>query len=478
MTQTPKLLAALCALAAIFCSCAGSKQHPDLVLHELKGPVKEVVLNVQSADQDKRPLDAPLIFTYAFSADGSLLSEDGKTFTHDDFKRDDSGRLIEIQNNQDGEVFIDETRNYTYNGSHAYPDTIFVRISGEVSNYTTTANTYDEEGNLISAHNRLVFDGNISDSRITYEILERDAQGNWTKRFATITETEQLLDENCELGAPVTQTRYMLQTRHITYWDAPEQSASSAPSTSTAADEAEPSIFDECYDKQNLESVVFYVAQRDAKAYERPDATSPVVEEQGCAQGVKIMAESGAASFTEYDEDWYEWSWRGESYYFKRSDFERKTLQVCRRIATSFIQSGKEMWFRAEDGSTITLSILDTNGYTFHPLEEGSQEIFNLKVGKQVYIMQFGGEYGSEPYVLGQEDDFVSLCGMGSYISRTPNDVNDCEGVAIGSKLTCDAWHVIFPDPDFCFEVYYVPTEQALLLNGALYHFIKTTDIE
>ncbi|MBQ0049586.1 MAG: hypothetical protein KBT12_05050 [Bacteroidales bacterium] len=478
MRHTAKLLLAVCALAVILTSCAGSKQHPDLTLYELKGEVRQVVVDIQNTDADKAPLGEPVRFTYTFAKDGSLLAEDDKTFAKEDLKRDENGRLIELQINQSGEVDIQETRSYTYTGSHAAPDTIFTRISGEFSNATTTSNTYDADGNLLAARMLEVFDGNTLESECKYQILERDAQGNWTKRFATITETEQLLDENCELGSPEFRTRYQMETRQITYWGDAEPSETPVLADGDHAGEAEPSIFDECYDKQGMEELIYYVALRDTRGHEQPEASSPTVEEQFYGKGFKVMAESGAASFSDYDKDWLEWSWRGESYYFKRADFERKSVQVCRRLNTNFIPSGKEMWFRADDGSTITLSIMEKNGHRFHPLEEGSQEVLGLNVGENVYLMQFGGEYGSEPYVLSEEEGFVKLCGMGSYISRSEGDVNDCDGVVIGSKLTCDAWHVVFPDPDFCFEVYYVPSEEALMLYGTLYRFDKTTDID
>lgn len=477
MMHTSKILAAGCVVAALS-SCSSTKQSPDLTLYELCGQVKEVTIDYQSVDKDKNPLDEPYRLTITFDKEGTLLTEDTTTFSKEDFKRDDQGRLIELQNNKIGEVVLNETRSYTYSSDKAQPDTIFTRISGEYSYSTTLTNTYDADGNLLSSHSASVFDGNMLESDYSYSILESDAQGNWTKRFATITETEQLLDENCELGAPTTQVRYTLETRYITYWDGKEQNEAPALADGDDPAEEEPSIFDDCYDKRSMQELVYYVALRDTKGHESPDASSPTVDEQFYGKGSSVMAESGATSFSEYDSEWYEWSWRGESYYFKRSDFERMSLQVCSRLATSFINPGKMMWFQAADGSTITLSILDKNGHKFHALDEGSAEVMNLNVGEQVYIMQYGGEYGSEPYVLNEEDGFVSLCGMGSYISRTKGDVNDCEGVVINGQLTCDAWHTIFPDPDFSFETYYVPSEQALMLNGTLYHFLKEEDME
>ena len=463
------------ALAAVLTSCTvGAKQSPDLALYGLRGQVKNASTLISDVDAKMQSLsDGGFTTTLSFSKDGLLKEENACTFKAGDLKRDGEGRIVEMAWSGvygDG-VEYGETRSYVYQAG-LQPDTIVSQSTGEMSITTTTVPTYDGDGNVLTSHNLQVMDGSEISEQLMYEILESDAQGNWTRRFRTTTTTSRWLKEDGTLGEPEVETTYKLEQRTISYWDAADNADAAAPEAKAEEKpDGDADGFDGCYRKSDLQELVYYVATRQTSAYESPTSAQPMVGGDTYEEGYKVMAESGAASFSEYDKDWYVFDWRGETTYFKRADFERRSVQCTSLISTSLIKPGKELWFKAADGSTITLSILATDGHKFTPLSDS--DVYGIHIGENVYIMQFGGEYGGEPFVLSEEKGYVSLCGMGSYISRTEGDVNDCTGVVINGALTCDAWHVCFPDPDFNYEVYYVPSEKALLLNGDLYRFEK-----
>ncbi len=153
----------------------------ELGLFELRGPVKSCKLTARWGNT----------ITRTFDEKGMWLTIDGKkisSFYGHGIKRDDKGRIVS--------GMMDSAENkeeYTYNDngtvakySLAYYDTT------EEDEYT-----YDSDGNLVSKH---VEEGGMEAEdpyTETYEVVESDSHGNWTKRTVTVggqksTETRQI----------------------------------------------------------------------------------------------------------------------------------------------------------------------------------------------------------------------------------------------------------------------------------------------
>lgn len=137
----------------------------ELGLFELRGPVKSCTYTNKYATVKR-----------TFDENGYWLTYDGKklsTVYPSGIKRDKNGRITKGIMDGDGNC---ETYTYNEDGSKkSYVYSYFDSVSKETC-------TYDEEGNLMKRHvEDYGMDGEEPYTE-TYEVLETDEHGNWTKR--------------------------------------------------------------------------------------------------------------------------------------------------------------------------------------------------------------------------------------------------------------------------------------------------------
>ncbi len=122
--------------------------------------------------------------------------------------RNEKGQLVRVENVlPDWGITTCDTYKYNADG---FVDSIISKNLG----YSETSFEYDSNQNCISSKKKLVSEGTEEVSVVTYQILETDSIGNWTKRSAKmVVNSESLLGG----GEKETHETDMLEWREISY---------------------------------------------------------------------------------------------------------------------------------------------------------------------------------------------------------------------------------------------------------------------
>ncbi len=117
--------------------------------------------------------------------------------------RNEKGQLVRVENVLP-DWGITTCNTYKYNAD-GFVDSIISKNLG----YSETSFEYDSNQNCISSKKKLVSEGTEEVSVVTYQILETDSIGNWTKRSAKMVVNSD--------GDEDVQETDMLEWREITY---------------------------------------------------------------------------------------------------------------------------------------------------------------------------------------------------------------------------------------------------------------------
>ena len=117
--------------------------------------------------------------------------------------RNEKGQLVRVENVLP-DWGITTCNTYKYNAD-GFVDSIISKNLG----YSETSFEYDSNQNCISSKKKLVSEGTEEVSVVTYQILETDSIGNWTKRSAKMVVNSD--------GDEDVQEADMLEWREITY---------------------------------------------------------------------------------------------------------------------------------------------------------------------------------------------------------------------------------------------------------------------
>lgn len=122
--------------------------------------------------------------------------------------RNEKGQLVRVENVLP-DWGITTCNTYKYNAD-GFVDSIISKNLG----YSETSFEYDSNQNCISSKKKLVSEGTEEESVVTYQILETDSIGNWTKRSVKM-----VMDSESLLGGGEKETHEtdMLEWREITY---------------------------------------------------------------------------------------------------------------------------------------------------------------------------------------------------------------------------------------------------------------------
>lgn len=117
--------------------------------------------------------------------------------------RNEKGQLVRVENVLP-DWGITTYNTYKYNAD-GFVDSIISKNLG----YSETSFEYDSNQNCISSKKKLVSEGTEEESVVTYQILETDSIGNWTKRSVKMVVNS--------YGDEDVQETDMLEWREITY---------------------------------------------------------------------------------------------------------------------------------------------------------------------------------------------------------------------------------------------------------------------
>ncbi len=201
------------------CEANLNYMHPDTQMFELFGMVKSMTLtkyyDVSSEgeikDKSNSFVEKKLFFTR--SGEFDIYNKDFEwRLTNPQFDRSSELKVSKVTwHVEDFDMNLSDT--YEYN-SHG----MVSKLESEgVENFSTITFKYDNNTNLISSHDESVGEGSIFCTDITYTILEKDAQGNWTKRLLKC--DEKTGDDDGSGKYTESSTYYEVETREIEYYE-------------------------------------------------------------------------------------------------------------------------------------------------------------------------------------------------------------------------------------------------------------------
>lgn len=208
-------------------SCSGSQsqqsqqKYADLECMGLKGQVKEVSTTIAETDDVMAVSNASFdVESFTFDEQGALTSEDNYNFQPEDLTRDDQGRIatkreIEVYGSEDDEFNVYEST-YTYEQG-MQPTVLDIDVTG-ASYAIHQEYDYNAEGDMTHSVKNMVYDGYTCSLTNTYTILEKDGQGNWTRRKVETTTVERMLNEAGDWCDAEPQTSTTIEVRQILYW--------------------------------------------------------------------------------------------------------------------------------------------------------------------------------------------------------------------------------------------------------------------
>lgn len=174
---------------------------PDRQRLDVRGNVVKLV--VHSADYYK---STSSYLEQEWKKESYVFDRNGKASPKergDKESRNEKGQLVRVENVLP-DWGITTCNTYKYNAD-GFVDSIISKNLG----YSETSFEYDSNQNCISSKKKLVSEGTEEVSVVTYQILETDSIGNWTKRSAKMVVNSD--------GDEDVQETDMLEWREITY---------------------------------------------------------------------------------------------------------------------------------------------------------------------------------------------------------------------------------------------------------------------
>lgn len=174
---------------------------PDRQRLDVRGNVVKLV--VHSADYYK---STSSYLEQEWKKESYVFDKKGKASPKergDKESRNEKGQLVRVENVLP-DWGITTCNTYKYNAD-GFVDSIISKNLG----YSETSFEYDSNQNCISSKKKLVSEGTEEVSVVTYQILETDSIGNWTKRSAKMVVNSD--------GDEDVQETDMLEWREITY---------------------------------------------------------------------------------------------------------------------------------------------------------------------------------------------------------------------------------------------------------------------
>ncbi len=188
----------------------------DLRMHNLFGKVKNVKTTETDTDADQKPLGDPTEdwFKLEYDADGHFVNNVSENAQKGNIKQKDGDKIIRTETPIEDFGGIPVIVEYTYDADGLVKTK---NIQG-IESKSTVEYTYNDDGELVKESVKGSGEGSIFEDETTYTILERDANKNWTKRFAKKSFKEGPDDGSGKLE-PYGDPSFQLQTRTINYWE-------------------------------------------------------------------------------------------------------------------------------------------------------------------------------------------------------------------------------------------------------------------
>ena len=194
----------------------------DLRMHNFFGKVKTFKTVITDCSADQKPLnpsDKPYedYFSLEYDADGHFKGDiTDMAINVSGVKKRDGDKILEASSPIEDFPGEEISGVWTYNADNLVQKFVAKGIESQAE----YEYSYNDDCELTQTLERSSAEGQRYKVKTTYQILKRDAQDNWTERFATI--EEEIADwdpAKQDFGAYQKQeNRYELQQRTITYY--------------------------------------------------------------------------------------------------------------------------------------------------------------------------------------------------------------------------------------------------------------------
>ena len=192
----------------------------DLRMHNFFGKVKTFKTVITDCDANQKPISEEpydAYFTLEYDADGHFKGDiTDMAINVSGVKKRDGDKILEASSPIEDFPGEEISGVWTYNADNLVQKFVAKGIESQAE----YEYSYNDDCELTQTLERSSAEGQRYKVKTTYQILKRDAQGNWTERFATIEEETAGWDPaKQDFGAYEKQeTRYELQQRTITYY--------------------------------------------------------------------------------------------------------------------------------------------------------------------------------------------------------------------------------------------------------------------
>lgn len=204
--------------------------------------------------------------------------------------------------------------------------------------------------------------------------------------------------------------------------------------------------------------VTVCVAKSDALAYEEPSTSSTHQEAYDLYEGNSLQ-------MTSHDNNWYRYTDSDRESYYKKSDFTTKVYDCTDGISASYVKKNSQLHYVSEDCYIITIFELQKMGYKVHL----DPAFLTISEPEHVFMIQHPGY---EPYLLPSNREVIDISHPQVMLTEVKGSTDDAIEFIHNQRLYMDA-QLVSIDPADASKYKYLPNEDAILRNGAVYKRIE-----
>lgn len=206
------------------------------------------------------------------------------------------------------------------------------------------------------------------------------------------------------------------------------------------------------------DKITVYVAKTDAFAYAEPSTSSEHQEWNDMVEGCSTLLAS-------HNNNWYRHTdGDGESYY-KKSDFATKVYDCADGISASYIKKNTPMYFVSEDCDVLTIFELQKMGKKVNL----DPAFLTISDPEHLFMIK---RSGGTPLLLPSSKDAIDISAPLVMLTEEKGNMELTEDFVHNQRLFMDA-NLVSMSPEDGMKCKYLPNEDAMLMNGAVYKRIK-----
>ena len=206
------------------------------------------------------------------------------------------------------------------------------------------------------------------------------------------------------------------------------------------------------------DKITVCVAKGDALAYEEPSTSSTHQEAYDLYEGNSLL-------MTSHNNNWYRYTEGDRESYYKKSDFTTKVYDCTDGISPSYVKKHAQLHYVSEDCDIITIFELQKMGYKVHL----DPAFLTISDPEHIFMIQ---HLGYEPLLLPSNREAINISHPQVMLTEVKGSTDDAIEFIHNQRLYMDA-QLVSVDPADAVKYKYLPNEDAILRNGAVYKRIE-----